>query len=77
MGTYKYFMFCIMLPVFVLLIAWWIPTISGVFSANKCKCENQDKSNIVPKELQSLIISTIAFGIKKFLEHQQKNKEKA
>ena len=76
MGNFKYFMLCLMIPVCLWLIAWWIPTLSGMFCPNKCQCETQSKSNTFSKEIQNLIIATIAFGIKKIFEHQQKNKEK-
>ena len=76
MGTFKYFMLCIMVPVFVWLIIWWIPTISGIVCPNKCKCENQTKTDVIPKEIQNLVMATIIFGIKKFLEYRQKNKNR-
>ena len=75
MGTFKYFMLCIMVPVFLWLIIWWIPNVSGIFCPDKCKCETQTKSDIIPKEIQRLIMATIAFGIKKILEHNQKTKD--
>ncbi len=75
MTSFKYFMLCVMVPVFLWLIIWWIPNVSGIFCQNKCKCETQTKSDTIPKEIQHLIMAAIAFGIKKILEHRQKNKD--
>lgn len=73
MGTFKYFMLCIMVPVSLWLIVWWMPTISQIFYPNKCECENKAESNTISKDIQRLIMAAIAFGIKKILEHHQKS----
>ena len=69
-------MLCVMFPVSIWLIIWWIPTVSQLFVPNKCKCESYTKSDGIPKEIQRIIMMALVIGIKKFLEHRQKNKDK-
>lgn len=81
-GTFKYFLICIMLPILVGLFIWWMPEISRLF-CKKCECQIQnDKpiknmlSEIISKQdIEKFITAAIIMGIQKFAASHPKTTE--
>ena len=79
--SFKYFLFCIMLPVIVCIFLWWIPELSRLFCSRACDAtvEQQPKSSgdilreiISNKDIERFITTAIITGIQKFSKKHPK-----
>ena len=74
LNNYKYFLFCIMIPVLMGLVYWWIPKISP--DVVKEKSLKEIFIDAIPKQyISRLITAAIIIGIKKFVSNYPKTKK--
>lgn len=74
LNNYKYFLFCIMIPVLMGLVYWWIPKATP--DAAKEKSLKEILIDAIPKQyISRLIIAAIIIGIKKFVSNYPKTKK--
>ena len=78
---FKYFLLCIMLPVLVGLLMWWMPEITRAMCAQKCKTEpdvtikNIFNEIVSKQDIEKFIIAAIVMGIQKFANAYPKTAE--
>ena len=79
--TFKYFLFCIMLPIISCIFFWWIPEISRLFCPRACNAtiQPQPKSSgdvlseiISKKDIERFITALVIMGIQKFSKKHPK-----
>lgn len=75
--NFKYFLLCVMLPVFVMLFFWWMPEIAKPFCSNKCQCETHQPETSKPTspDIEKLITTAIIMGVHKLAMQHPKTKE--
>ena len=79
---FRYFLLCIVIPVLVALLAWWMPDISKIL-CKKCQCEIKHeepikdalKEIITKQDIERLITAAVVMGIQKFTATHPKTKE--
>lgn len=82
-NNYKYFLLCIMLPVLVMLVFWWMPEIARPFCKNKCQCEvrqsepqkNMTQEILSRQDIEKFITAAIVVGLQKFAATHPRTKE--
>lgn len=78
-GGFKYFLLCIMLPILVGLLMWWLPDIARAACPNKCDVEPESKNifnEIISKQdIEKFIVAAIVMGIQKFVAQHPKTTE--
>ena len=82
-NNFKYFLLCIMLPILVMLVLWWMPEIAQPFCKNKCQCDthqsepqrNKDQEIISKQDIEKFITTAIVVGIQKFAATHPRTKE--
>ena len=83
MHNFKYFLLCIMLPIRVGLVIWWMPDFARVFCPNKCtvkpepdiKIKNIFNEIISKQDIEKFITAAIIMGIQKFATNHPKTTE--
>lgn len=77
--SFRYFLMCMVVPITVGLILWWIPDISKHF-CGECQCDqgadikkNDNQKQIISKEdIEHLVATAAVAGIKKFISTHPK-----
>ena len=74
LNNYKYFLFCMMIPVLIGLVYWWIPKTTP--DVTKEKSLKEILIDAIPKQyISRLITAGIIIGIKKFASNYPKTKK--
>ena len=77
MHYYKYSLLCVMFPLMIGLIWWWIPEISKTICSNKCQCENHqiESHKSTSSDIEKLITTAVIVGVHKLAMQHPKTKE--
>lgn len=82
-GSFKYFLFCIVLPSLIGLFIWWIPNIARAICPNKCEIKSEPDitiknifNEIISKQdIEKFITAAVIMGIQKFATNHPKTTE--
>lgn len=82
-ATFKYFLMCVVVPISIALLIWWMPEISRLFCHNKCQCEQNKPESvkdavheiISKQDIERLIMAAVVMGVQKFVTNHPMAKE--